>query len=106
MRFRTALRRGRLRARVTYSNVVATLALFIALADGSAYAATKLITGSQIASGTITAKNIKQRSLQADDFARHQLRPERPVPRVQREQPGTKARRATPGLRGFRGILA
>jgi hypothetical protein len=61
------------RVRLTYANVVATLALFLALAGGSAYAATKLITGRQIAAGTITAKNIKTNSLLAKDFGKGQL---------------------------------
>jgi len=65
--------RGRLRSRLTYANVVSTLALFITLAGGSAYAASKLITGKQIAPGTITAKNIKHHSLLKLDFATGQL---------------------------------
>jgi hypothetical protein len=63
----------RRRPRLTYANVMSTLALFFALAGGSAFAATKLITGKQIAAGTITAKNIKAKSLLAKDFANKQL---------------------------------
>jgi hypothetical protein len=73
MGFRTPSGRGRPRLRLSYANIVSTLALFLALAGGTAYAASKLITGSQIAPGTITAKNIKARSLVAADFAKHQL---------------------------------
>jgi hypothetical protein len=50
-----------LRPRLTYANVVATLALFIAL-GGSSYAALK-ISGRDIKAHTITGKNIKWNSL-------------------------------------------
>ena len=45
-----------MRPRLSYANVVATLALIIAIGGGSAYAASRLVTGKQIAKGTITAK--------------------------------------------------
>ncbi|MGE0503800.1 MAG: hypothetical protein AB7P38_00115 [Solirubrobacterales bacterium] len=50
-----------LRSRLTYANVTATLALFVAL-GGSSYAAIK-ISGRQIKPHTITAHNIKRDSL-------------------------------------------
>lgn len=50
-----------LRQRVTYANVTATLALFVAL-GGSSYAALK-ISGHDIRAHTITAHNIKRNSL-------------------------------------------
>jgi hypothetical protein len=59
--------------RLTYANVVATLALFLALTGGSAFAASKLITGGQIAKGTITSANIKSGSLLSKDFKKGQL---------------------------------
>jgi hypothetical protein len=49
------------RPRLTYANVVATLALFVAL-GGSSYAALK-ISGKEIKAHTITGKNIKRNSL-------------------------------------------
>lgn len=49
------------RARLTYANVVATLALFVAL-GGSSYAALK-ISGKEIQKHTITGQNIKRNSL-------------------------------------------
>jgi hypothetical protein len=49
------------RPRLTYANVVATLALFVAL-GGSSYAALK-ISGREIKAHTITGKNIKRNSL-------------------------------------------
>ena len=50
-----------LRPRLTYANVTATLALFVAL-GGSSYAALK-ISGREIKAHTITGKNIKRNSL-------------------------------------------
>ena len=49
------------RPRLTYANVVATLALFVAL-GGSSYAALK-ISGREIQKHTITGQNIKRNSL-------------------------------------------
>lgn len=67
-----------MRSKLTYSNVVATLALFIALGSGGAYAASKLIDGKTIKPGTIKgkqlaknavdAKKIKNGSLTSADF--------------------------------------
>jgi hypothetical protein len=51
----------RLRARLTYANVVATLALFIAL-GGSSYAVTQ-ISGSQIQNASIAGKKLKRNTL-------------------------------------------
>lgn len=50
-----------LRDRLTYANVTATLALFVAL-GGSSYAAL-MISGREIKAHTITGKNIKRNSL-------------------------------------------
>ncbi|HEX3609953.1 MAG TPA: hypothetical protein VHU14_09860 [Solirubrobacterales bacterium] len=50
-----------LRDRLTYANVTATLALFVAL-GGSSYAALK-ISGREIKAHTITGKNIKRNAL-------------------------------------------
>ena len=51
----------RLRRRLSYANVVATLALFIAL-GGSSYAALT-ITGKNVRDGSLTGKDIKRNSL-------------------------------------------
>jgi hypothetical protein len=58
----------RLRRRLTYANVVATLALAIAVSGGTAYAASHLINGKQIAKGTITGANIKKGTLTSPLF--------------------------------------
>jgi len=49
-------------SRLTYANVVATVALFLAL-GGTSVAATKLINGKEIKRGTIPADRIKAHSL-------------------------------------------
>lgn len=65
-----------LRERVTYANVVATLALFIAL-GGGAYAASKVPKNSvgsrQIKKNSITSAKVKNHSLLALDFKSGQL---------------------------------
>jgi hypothetical protein len=58
----------RLARKLTYANVVATLALMIAISGGTALAATHLITGKQIAKGTISATNIKKHTLTSTLF--------------------------------------
>jgi hypothetical protein len=64
---------GSRRKRLTYANVTSTIALMIAVSGGTAFAATHLITGKQIAKGTITATNIKSRSLLATSFKKGQI---------------------------------
>jgi hypothetical protein len=58
------------RRRLTYANIASTLALVIAVSGGTAFAASKLIKGSQIAKGTITAANIKKKTLSSTLFAK------------------------------------
>lgn len=53
--------RDRIRPRLTYANVTATLALFVAL-GGVSYAATR-ISGHQIKAHTLTARNYKANSV-------------------------------------------
>ncbi len=62
------------RRRLTYANVVATLALLIAVSGGTAYAASHLIKGSQIAKGTISGANIKKATLTSKLFAKGTLK--------------------------------
>jgi hypothetical protein len=74
---------ARLRARLTYANVVATLALFIALGTGSSYAVNKIsgnqirdssIAGKKLKRNTVGAKRIKESSLRAVPRARDAAR--------------------------------
>jgi hypothetical protein len=52
---------------LTYANVVSTLCLFVVL-GGSAAAASKLITGKQIANASITGVDVKNESLLSADI--------------------------------------
>jgi hypothetical protein len=61
----------RLRGRLNYANVVATLALFIAL-GGSSYAALT-VTGSNVRNGSLTGKDIKRNSLTGRQIREGQL---------------------------------
>lgn len=74
-----------LRARLTYANVVATLALFLALAGGSAIAlsgrnsvttkdiAPGAVSTPKLARGAVTAAKIRNGSLHLSDFAAGEL---------------------------------
>jgi hypothetical protein len=93
---------------LTYERVVSTLALFLVLAGGTAYAGSTLITGKQIAKGTITAKNIKAHSLLSLDFASGQLPRGAQGPKgAQGPQgnPGSKGNQGNPGTAAASGIL-
>lgn len=63
----------RIRDRLTYANVTATLALFIAL-GGSSYAALKLprdsVGSAQIRNGAVASAEVKDRSLQLRDISK------------------------------------
>ena len=56
-----------MRERLTYANVVATLALFIAVGLGGAYAAEK-ITKKDIAKSAVTSKAIKDKTVKGKDL--------------------------------------
>jgi hypothetical protein len=58
----------RLRRRLTYSNVLASLALFIAL-GGTGYAAA-MITGRNVKDGSLTGRDIRDGSIATKDLAR------------------------------------
>lgn len=70
--------RDRIRPRLTYANVTATLALFVAL-GGVSYAATR-ISGRQIKAHTLTARNYKANSVTGKAVKEKTLRI---VPRAQ-----------------------
>jgi hypothetical protein len=59
------------RARLTYANVMATVAVFIAL-GGSSYAAVT-ITGKNVKNGSLTGKDIKNSSLTGRDVKNNSL---------------------------------
>jgi hypothetical protein len=83
-----------MRRHLTYSNVIATLALFIAL-GGSSYAAIK-ITGRNVTDGSLTGKDLKKRSV-----ALNRLKGTLPAgARGLKGDPGVKG---DPGAKGDRG---
>jgi hypothetical protein len=65
------------RPRLTYANVIATLALFLALGGGAAYAASTLgkntVGAKQLKKNAVTGAKVKDRSLSAGDFKAGQL---------------------------------
>jgi hypothetical protein len=95
---------SKLRARLTYANVVATVAMFIAL-GGASYAAFNLprnsvgtkqikknaVTSAKIKLGAVTGEDVKNGSLSASDFGQGQL------PRGAEGPPGPKGDPGTPG---------
>ncbi len=66
-----------IRSKMTYANVIATLALFIAIGGATAFAASKLaknsVGTSQLKNGAVTAAKVKSGSLLASNFAAGQL---------------------------------
>lgn len=60
----------RARPQLTYANVVATLALFLALTGGAAFAAGK-ITGKQIGKGAVKNKNLAKNAVKAKNLAKN-----------------------------------
>jgi hypothetical protein len=67
----------KLRSRMTYANVVSTIALGLAIGGGTAYAATKIgtsniryhaVTGSKLATNAVTASKVKNSALSGSDL--------------------------------------
>jgi hypothetical protein len=56
------------RFRLSYANVIASVALFVALCGGTATAAKVVITGKNIKNNSVTGKDIKNYSLKAKDL--------------------------------------
>jgi hypothetical protein len=67
----------RVSGRLTYANVMATLAMFIAVGGASAFAASQLgknsVGAKQIRTGAVRSAEVKDRSLLAKDFKSGQL---------------------------------
>ena len=74
------------RERLTYANVVATIALFMA-AGGTSYAALT-ITGKNVRNNSLTGRDIKNRSLGAGEFRPGQLPAGRQGPKGDRGEAG------------------
>jgi hypothetical protein len=93
---------NRITRRLTYANVMATVALFVAL-GGSAFAAAK-ITGKDIKDGSITAADIKNGSLLRADFKPGQLGRGAPGPAGVSGAAGPSGAPGAPGAPGVPGI--
>jgi hypothetical protein len=99
---------GRPRLRPTYSNVVATLALFAAL-GGSSYAAVS-ITGKQVRDGSLsgrdvhnaslTTQDVHDQSLLARDFRSGELPPGPQGPAGEQGPAGQQGPKGDPGPKG------
>lgn len=97
------------RIRLSYANVVASLALFAAL-GGSSYAAIS-ITGKQVRDGSLggrdvrdrslTGKDVRDRSLLAQDFKQGQLPAGPQGPKGDPGAPGTAGPKGDPGSPGL-----
>ena len=81
-----------MRSKLTYANVTATLALFLAL-GGSSYAVVQF-TGRNVKDGSLTTRDVKNRSLLARDFRRGQLKA---------GPKGDRGERGDQGLQGVQG---
>lgn len=99
---------SKLRARLSYANVIATLALFVAL-GGSSYAAIKVtgknvrdssLSGRDIKNSTLTSSDVKNRSLLAADFRAGQL------PAGPQGPQGAQGPQGIPGVKGDAGAPA
>src|SRR5882672_4299471 len=94
------------RPKLTYANVIATVALFLAL-GGGAYAATAIPAGSvgtvQLREGAVTGKKIRDASLLAKDFAPGQLQQGTQGPAGPQGPAGAAGLTGEPGDTGPRG---
>jgi len=92
------------RSRITYANVVATLALFLAL-GGTSYAAIT-ITGKNVKDNSLTTKDIKNRSLLGKDFKAGQL-PAGPQGATGPQGPqGAKGDAGAVGVSGYQRVVS
>jgi hypothetical protein len=100
------------RRQLSYANVVATLALFLSLAGGTAVAA-RLMTGKDVKDASLTGKDVRDRSLAAKDLKRGIIRRGQPGargptgPAGPAGQPGEPGRAGADGAQGEagRGVL-
>jgi uncharacterized protein YjbI with pentapeptide repeats len=72
----------KLRSRMTYANVVSTIALGLAIGGGTAYAATRIgtsniryhaVTGSKLSTNSVTASKVKNSALSGSDIRDNSL---------------------------------
>lgn len=95
------------RVKLTYANVIATLALFLALGGGGAWAATTISSNSvgtsQLKNGAVTAKKVTDGSLLAKDFKSGQLPVGAPGPAGATGPEGSAGAQGAAGPRGQQG---
>ena len=91
----------RLRPRLTYANVIATLALFLALGGGAAFAAASLgkntVGAKQLKKNAVTGAKVKNGSLAAADFGAGQLPAGARGPIGERGPAGERGQQGAPG---------
>src|SRR5271155_939590 len=96
----------RISAKLTYANVMATVAVFLAL-GGGAYAATQLKKNSvgtkQIKNGAVTSAKVKSGSLLASNFAAGQLPAGQTGPQGPKGDAGASGAKGEPGTPGKNG---
>ena len=85
---------AKLRLRLTYANVMATIAVFVAL-GGSSYAAIK-VTGKDIKNSSLGTGDVKNGSLLAGDFKSGQIPAGPQGPTGQRGLPGPQGAKGDP----------
>ena len=99
------------RFRITYANVVASLALFAAL-GGSSYAAIAVtgaqvrdgsLTGRDVRNSSLTGKDVRNQSLLAQDFKAGQLPAGPAGPKGDKGDPGPQGPKGDPGTPGVSG---
>ncbi len=94
--------RSKVRSRLTYANVMATIAVFVAL-GGSSYAAVVIVTGKNVRNSSLTGKDVKDRSLLSRDFKAGQLPRGAPGPKGDAGAKGDACSAADPACRGPQG---
>jgi hypothetical protein len=102
--------RSRFRAHCTYANVMASLAVFVAL-GGTSYAALR-VSGANVVDGSLSGRDVKNNSLgsrdvanlRATDFSSGQLPAGPPGPRGERGPAGAQGARGSMGPGGPRGL--
>jgi hypothetical protein len=99
---------ARILSSITYANVMATLALFVAV-GGTSYAAIQVtgrnvknssLTGKDVRNSSLTGADIRNRSLRSADFKPGQLPAGSPGPRGATGAKGAKGDKGDPGVPG------
>ena len=91
-----------LRSRVTYANVMSTIAVFVVL--GGTATAASIITGKQIKNSSITSTDIKNGTLLAKDFKKGQLKRGKTGKTGAAGKNGTNGKSGTNGTNGRNGL--